>query len=250
MRIHTIPLALLLVCLAGCCNFSDKAKVEESDLHFFGDSVLTIVSTNRPNGYNISLMLTDDLCLWRLKRGDSINRYLAVLNPPSQFASWKGDSIGRIHTTFDIPILRNDSLGDEPDCFFMDIDFDGEVEFVVKSLGYNRFYYACYDLVDGNRHEPCVGFLLPMDAPYNNLVSGYGNETRFDFENKTIYVYERSGLTSRETWSKPIDGKIRTYQMKDYNFYGPDGGDHEEHIETYKLIDDTLRLVSHEIEKY
>lgn len=250
MRILISIFVLSLTVLVGCCNFSDKAKVEEPELQFFGNSVLTIVSTNRPNGYDISLMLTDDLCLWHLRRGDSINRYLAVLNPPSQFASWKGDSIGYIHTKFDIPTLRKDSLGDEPDCFFMDMDFDGEEEFVVKHLGYNRFYYYCYDLVDGNKHEPCAGFLSPMEAPYNNLVSGYGNETKFDYENKTIYVQEQSDMTIRETWLKSIGGKIRTYKMKEYNFHGSDGGPHEEHIKTYKLIDDTLRLVSHEIEKY
>lgn len=65
----------------------------------------------------------------------------------------------------------------------MDVNFDGEAELVVAHQGYNRIYYACFDLVNGNQHEPSIGILSPMDEePYNNIVGGMCGRTEFDYQ--------------------------------------------------------------------
>ena len=56
-------------------DISNKVK----ELTFFGDSALTIVSSNRPNGYLVKFFQTEDLTLINLSRGDSITDILLFM---------------------------------------------------------------------------------------------------------------------------------------------------------------------------
>lgn len=251
--IHIISLFAVLFCYS--CS-GDKKDV---DFTFFGDNVLTIVSSNKSNGYDISIIASDDLCLWHFRRGDSINRYLALHKMPLDFDSWRGDSIGTYKRDITIPSIKRNFDGKEPDFFFMDVNFDGEKEFVVKYPGYSNTYYACFDLFNGNSHEPCIGFLSPMDeAPYTSLVGGKGGETRFDYQNKEIYVLASAGMLSRETWAKMIEKsglpmKMEIYKVEETVWLSGEttaelGYDY--YVDTYQRINDTLKLVSHRELKY
>lgn len=85
----------------------------------------------------------------------------------------------------------------------MDVNFDGEDELVIEHPGYNRRYFACFDLVHG---EPDIapGILTSIDeAPYNNIVASENGctFTEFDFNKKSIHIFEQLGCcASVETW--------------------------------------------------
>ena len=119
---------------------------------FFGDSTLTIISANRPNGYLVKFFQTKDMVLLNLSRGDSINRYIALDEFPMsltfsscQDLSYRNDlrACGTYIRELDIPVQKELTMG----LFFMDVNFDGDEELVVSYEGYNQLYFACYDLV-------------------------------------------------------------------------------------------------------
>ena len=97
--------------------------------------------------------------------------------------------------------------------FFMDVNFDGEEDFIVAHKGYNRTYYACFDLVNGNSSGSCPGLLESNnEPPYNNIVSGINVQpsyTVFNRQKKDIYmrlwavahIMKRGLSTLRETSS-------------------------------------------------
>lgn len=244
-------ISLILLCTFGCGSKNNKAVLQNENTTFLGDSVLTVILSNKPNGYSISILMNKDLCLWHFQRGDTIDRYLALLGLPRALEDSLRDSIGIV--TRELPIATLDSLNG--DFFFMDVNFDGEEDFVVTLPGYNRVYYTCFDLVNGSRHEPCIGFLLPMsEGPYCNLVGGmymYG-KTEFDFENKIIHVSEWTGAASHvEFWAKPILSEYETKSgikifKKMRKEYSADGCETTE----YQLVNDTLREVSRKKEVY
>lgn len=81
----TLFISAMFFLLAGSCR--DSAKKQSETLtetistepeapSFFGDSVLTIISSNKPNGYSVKFFQTKDLTLINLSRGDSINQLL------------------------------------------------------------------------------------------------------------------------------------------------------------------------------
>ena len=135
--------------------------------------------------------------------------------------------------------------------FFMDVNFDGEEDFIVAHEGYNRTYYACFDLVKGNRNGSCPGLLESTDeSPYNNIVSGIDSQpsyTVFNRQKKEIYIYETMGCCSYyETWAKYFEGDnygneptIKVVKQEEHEWWA----DGKEHIATYKLINDSLKLV-------
>jgi len=154
-----------------------------------------------------------------LSRGDSINQYVPLHGIPY---SWVydyditdligdggsvGDSIGTFVREINIPIEKEKlSRG----IFFMDVNFDGEEELLIEHPGYNRIYFACFDIV-GGRADITPGILQAIDyEPYNNIVSTYYSKTKvgtidteFDYENKTIHIFEQMGCCSHvETWCK------------------------------------------------
>lgn len=88
----------------------------------------------------------------------------------------------------------------------MDVNFDGEEELIVEHEGYNRHYYACFDIVNGKTNGT-PGILPAMDEPpFDNIVTATGTaaiNTEFDFKEKTIHIYEQMGCSTYiETWCK------------------------------------------------
>lgn len=217
-----IPLFISVAfCLiAGSCNYNSN-KERNTLTHdiseeigaptFFGDSTLTIISSNKPNGYNVKFFQTKYLTLINLTRGDSINQYIALHEIPES-VRWEylrdltdgiePMAIGTYIREIKIPIEKS-QLG--WGLFFMDVNFDGEEELVIAHPGYNRTYYACFDIVNGEANIT-PGILHSMDEePYNNIVTGDGIDTEFDFKNKTIHIFESLGCCSyQETWCEMV----------------------------------------------
>lgn len=252
-------LPFILIILLSLCAFGCESKkhgeniMHKENTSFFGDSVLIIMVSDHPQGYSITVLKNNDLCLWRFQRGDSINRYLALHQLPLGVESSISDSIGIFSRGFEIPTL--DTLSEDlyyNPFFFMDVNFDGEAEFVVAHQGYNRTYYTCFDLVNGNRHEPSIGILSPMDEePYNNIVGGMCGRTEFDYQNQIIHIFENMGCTaSIETWAKPIKTeydiatKVRIYKRIEKEYHA----DGSEHITEYGLVNGSLEEISHKVE--
>lgn len=202
---------------------------------FFGDSTLTIISSNKPNGYSVKFFQTKDLTLVNLSRGDSINQYIALHKiPMSMYMASISDltygdkprTIGTYIREINIPIEEY-LLG--VGLFFMDVNFDGEEELVIEHIGYNRTYYACFDIVHGIA-TTAPGFLQPMNnEPYNNIVDGYDNYTVFDSDNKTIHIFEQMGCCSHvETWCEMVKDwdyekpKIQIVKRKEVDYTADD----------------------------
>lgn len=146
-----------------------------------------------------------------LSRGDSINQYIALHEIPMSMcmesisdltSGDKPSTIGTYIREINIPIEEY-LLG--VGLFFMDVNFDGEEDLVIEHPGYNRTYYACFDIVHGIA-TIAPGFLQPMNnEPYNNIVSGYDNYTEFDSDNKTIHIFKQMGCCSHvETWCEMV----------------------------------------------
>ena len=243
---------LTSLCFLGCKNRYSRTILQNENTSFFGDSVLTIISNNRPNGYSITILKNKDLCIWHFQRGDSINRYLALDDIPYFRGDYVGDSIGVYTRNIDIP--TSDTLIDNGDFyvvgpyFFMDVNFDGEAEFILSTLGHKRIYYVCFDLLNGNENDPCIGFLSPMnDEPYNNIVGGLCGKTVFDYQKQLIYIYEDMGAFDYvETWAKPIKFRyeqkpsVRVFKRIKKEFFV----EGYEHTTEYRLVNDTLKEVS------
>jgi hypothetical protein len=148
------------------------------------------------------------------------------------------DSIGIQYCEFNIPVEK-DSLGSG--IFFMDVNFDNEDELVIEGPGYNRCYFACFDLV-GN---PSPSILGPIrEPPYNNIVSSMSSKTDFDFKNKTIHIFEQIGCCSHiETWCKMMSDydfgpqKLVVYKQEDVVYWN-DGTTHKT---IYKRVDGELK---------
>ena len=241
-------------CEKGNTGKTKNMELSKCEKAFFGDSIAVFMLNKPQNGYRISFIHSKQLDLMHFERGDSISQYCAIHKLPYELRYYEEDSVGVFYVDIDFPILKLDTIGgtkDTPDMFFMDMNFDDEEEFVVKHDGYNRFYYACFDLVKGNWESSCPGILESTNTPpYNNIVSGIVEQpsyTVFDHKKKTIYVYETMGCCSYyETWAKYYEGdmygteaKVKVYKEVHHEWWG----DGTEHVETYKLINDTLTLV-------
>lgn len=209
--IALVILSILCLNLTGCSNNSSR-EMPKAIKEFFGDSLTIINSSNSPNGYKISIITNKDLCLCHFERGDTINQYFTLHKLPMNLHKYE-DSIGVYSVKMEFPVLKVDTLGGSkrtPDMFFMDVNFDGEEEFIVEHEGYNRIYYACFDLVNGNNETSSPGLLESIqEEPYNNFVSSDKLEpsyTVFDYKKKEIYIYESSGCCSyHEIWAKCFD---------------------------------------------
>ena len=256
MKKSVLPTLFVLIIMGSCNNKEPDNLSEVGDIPtrinpFWGDSSTVFVAKESQNGYRISILNNKELCLFHFERGDSINRYLAIHELPIECRLFE-DSVGVFTVNVRFPVCKLDTLdGTCPSMFFMDVNFDGEEDFVVVHQGYNREYYACFDLVKGNRNGSCPGLLESNnEPPYNNLVGGgYGhNYTAFDYKNKEIYIYESLGCCAhRETWAK--------YQKSDKFGFGEGvkleksilhelSQEGKEIITTYKMVDDTLKVVN------
>lgn len=176
---------------------------------FFGNSTITIISSNRPNGYLVKIFQTKDITLLNLTRGDSINQYIAIHEIPLSVSMHSfpdlriGECTGTYYREINIPVEK-ETLG--YGLFFMDVNFDGEEELIIEHNGYNRCYYACFDVVHG-KPDVSPGILQPMnEEPYGNIVSGSDEiYTKFDYNKKTIHISEQIGCCSHiETWCEMV----------------------------------------------
>ncbi|MDE6538051.1 MAG: hypothetical protein K2M13_08480 [Muribaculaceae bacterium] len=263
--LYMLGVAFVLALIAG--GFVSCTQKEEERHHigegsteknsvatgFFGDTILTIISANRPNGYLVKIFQTKDLTLFNFSRGDSINRYITLDEIPLSLSMGElsdltygdsPDSIGTYIREINIPVKRELGYG----LFFMDVNFDGEEELIIEHLGYNRTYYACFDIVNGSANIT-PGILQPMnDAPFNNIVSG-GDDTytEFDYDKKTIHIFEQLGCCSHvETWCEMVRDyksdvpKIKVVRREDVE-YTTDG-----YVITtnYKRVEGELKNVS------
>lgn len=244
--------------------------VEKESTNFWGHGTRTLLSSNFPNGYKVAVFYKekDNLCIWHFQRGDSIDRYIAGHELPWTLRSGCGSALhddvldkfyDPVDTTlvlpFDIPIVKQLKMNAaDGDICFMDVNFDGHEEFIIAHSGYNLTHYACFDLVNGEDigHNVCPGFLESLRGVFGQLVGGYYGETEFDHEKKIIHIKERLGCCKTvETWAKPIydtynSGKVKVFKEIRKEFWG----NGEEHVRTYQLVNDTLKLVSHEINRY
>lgn len=251
---------LVISLIFGGCSYDKgraiKIRHSKNEQTLFADSLAVLVFNKPQNGYHISIIHNKQLNLLHFERGDSISQYCAIHKLPFDLMRYEEDSIGVFYVDMEFPVLKIDTIGGSictPDMFFMDMNFDGEEEFVIQHEGYNRYYYACFDLVKGNNYGSCPGLLESNnEEPYNNIVSGMIKQqpsyTVFDHKKKTIYIYETMGCCSfYETWAKYYEGneygtkaKVKVYKKVSHEF----GVDGIEHIETYKLINDSLKLVN------
>lgn len=255
--VHILGVTYILSLMLGIvsCSISDNKKNtfdtennKSAITDFFGDSVLTIISSNRPNGYLVKIFHTRDMTLLNLSRGDSINKFLSIHEIPLSVENIRPDTIGTVVREINIPLENELASG----LFFMDVNFDGEEELILKYPGYNRSYYACFDIVKGVANVT-PGILQPMnEPPYNNIVTGDGDiygdiYTKFDYDNKTIHIFEQMGCCShQETWCEMVSDyefdppKVRIVRREDVD-YTSDG-----HIITtiYKRVDGELKEVS------
>ena len=254
-------MALLLYMFASCKNDNFRSNLKNdasANPKFFGDSTLTIVSSNKPNGYSVKIFQTKELTIMKFSRGDSIAQYVALAWIPENLmesectskltSGVKPDRIGTYICEINIPRTRKLIEG----ISFMDVNFDGEDDLVISHLGYNRIYYTCFDLINGSGGD-YPGFLLPMsDEPYNNIVGGMDGETVFDYFHKTIQIFERSGCcASRNTWCELVldegypqpEVKVVRIEEVEWNKEGCQ-------ITVYERIDKELKKISEKFEKY
>lgn len=198
MRTSIVLFVMVAVVMTACVQ-GEKVPMQKgiltSESSFFGDSTAVLIANTLQNGYKISIIHNKQLDLVHFERGDSISRYCAIHKLPFDLVQYEEDSIGIFQVDLDFPILKLDTLGGSkyaPDMFFMDVNFDEEEDFVVSHEGYNRTYYACFDLVNGNRAGSCPGLLESNnEPPYYNIVSGIYEQpsyTVFDRQKKEIYM--------------------------------------------------------------
>ena len=247
--------------LVGCGSERHKLRnsaLSLSDASFFGDSTAVFIASTPQNGYRISIIHNKQIDLVHFERGDTISQYCAIHRLPFDLRYYEEDSIGVFIVNLDIPVVQTDTLDgpmSTPEMFFMDVNFDGEEEFIVSHEGYNRTYYACFDLVKGNRLGSCPGLLESNnEPPYNNIVSGISEQpssTVFDRKKKEIYIKETMGCCSYyETWAKYFEGDnygneatVRVVRQEKHEWWA----DGKEHVQIYKLQNDSLKMVEDKV---
>lgn len=253
-NMRTLVLFFVISCFLVSCRYSNGKPLPPCESCFFGDSVAVIKLTNRPNGYKISILhQRDGLDLMHFQRGDSINQYISINSFPRELQRYYYGK-GVYYTRFDIPVMKVECLSEGSDFMFMDINFDGQEDFLVRVLGYNRTYYQCYDLVNGSQRGRFPMMLECLsEPPYNNLGAGGACETIFDFANESLIVEEELGCCCH----------IRTFARKlrddEYSFDGNVVVFREEEREVSsegalitikERIDDTLKVVKQYMDLY
>ena len=221
---------------------------------FWGKEVFVLISKDRPQGYEISIFKSDDLCIWHFKKGDDVNHYIATHQIPRDLENelykyleennypHNADIKMVFYTNFSEHIPVRDQL--DMGFSFVDVDFDGENEFVVEHNAYHlhNYYYACFDLDDGSK-AVFPGFLAPMyDDPYGNLKEGTRGRTTLDHKKKEIRIASKIGNADIiETFAKKIDGEVKVVESIEYVNYI-----NEKSKTTYKLVNDTLKKVGYQ----
>ncbi len=236
------------------------SRLSEADsiaASFFGGSTYVFISKDRPNGYEISILKSGNLCIWHFKKGEDIDHYIATHNMPRFLESElycyleeynypvNKDINVVYYTNFSEYIPIKDDIAEVIEFAFVDVNFDGKEEFVVE---YDTFflwnhYYACFDLETGyNKEYP--GFLSPMRGEvYGNLANGSRSRTTIDHAKEEIHIISKIGNSDIvETIAKKIDYEVKIVERIDYVNYS-----YEKSKTTYKLLNDTLKKVASEI---
>lgn len=160
----------------------------------------------------MKIFQTNDVTLLNFSRGDSINQLVSIHQLPESV--WENSfpdltngrkplAKGTYMREINIPV--KDNL--EPGLFFMDVNFDGEEDLLIDHPGYNRTYYACFDIANGIANIT-PGILHPMDEyPYSNIVSEEFDYcyTEFDYEEKKIHILDRIGPCHVESWCEMVE---------------------------------------------
>lgn len=246
-----IAVILTTICI-GCKETNRIASLPQTDISFWGDSTTVLISDKLHNGYKISIFKNKGLYFFHFERGDSINWYCEMDRLPDELKQYERDSVGVFEVDMDFPILRVDSLYDSssiPDMFFMDVNFDGEEEFIVEIYCHSMMGYTCFDLINRYRDGSRPALLEPMqDEPFDQIVSTIDDAmahcyTVFDREKKEIFIHQTSGCCkSTDTWAKCIEGvNFKVTKCVEHSYESD-----KMRIVTYELQNDTLKVVSDE----
>ena len=223
---------------------------------FWGDSATFFIAKNPQNGYRISIIKNKDLTLAHFERGDSISVYCSLDWLPSCLSEYENKA-GVFDVDIVIPAVKVDTLGGsktpKSDVFFMDVNFDGEEEFIQGYEANGWVGYNCYDIVNGR-----AGVLNPIEAePYcsmsygiDPMQSGY---TVFDYQKREIFIHHGSGCCAfRNIWAKYFEGdslgnpssvKVIREEYHQFNLG-------IETIETSELKDNVLQVTSKTKRRY
>lgn len=156
------------------------------------------------NGYDVEVKLFPDGDYYEVGYARyRFSSHKGVLEVDTGFFwDWKSDVEGgfeddiRYGGTYELKqplnsLVQGDTAEIEQCVFcFKDVDFDGEKELCFRAIGFNREYYNCYKVV-GGRIRQMVG------RPYNNIVYGTCGNTVFDYEGRSITVWEEMGASVR-----------------------------------------------------
>lgn len=254
-------LTVFLACQIMSCRHT-QSNLSKGISEFWGDSTAFYFFTKPQNGYKISIAHNANITMLHFERGDSFSCYCAIdLLPESiKESTTEADCIFTIDS--DIPVVKVDTLDDkhipESDVFFMDVNFDGEEEFVQAIRGNGWVDYTCYDLVNGIYESLSPGVVPAMEQPPYDIFStgiepmqsGY---VAFNHDKKEIFVHHGSGCCAfTDTWAKYFEGdslgnqsSIKVVREEYHSFDGQ-----SETIETYALQNDTLKMVGVMRRKY
>ena len=253
-KIITVLWILITFALVGCLHDNGSKAIKEgvskTDAYFFGDSSVVLTANDIQNGYQVSFINNKQIVLVHFERGDSISRYCALDRLPECLRNYE-DSMGVFSVDINIPVVKVDTLGGKntpvSDIFFMDVNFDGEEEFLLGQEGNGWVGYTCYDLAKGTG-----SILNPMqEEPYNSISYGIApcqaGYTVFDYQNKEIFIQHSIGAsTFHNIWAKYFEGdsfgnagKVKVVKIEEHEWKG----DGLMHVKTFKLVNDTLKLV-------
>lgn len=252
-------LVATLTCAILSCSQSDKNQISnlpESVAAYWGDSATIFIAKNPQNGYRISILNNKDILLAHFERGDSISRYALLGRLPNCLSKYEEGAMGIFSVDIEIPVVKVDTLGGsktpKSDLIFMDVNFDGEEEFLQAISGNGWVSYTCYDLVHG------FGQLGPLlDEPFN-LIS-YGVDpmqdgyTFFDHQKREIFIHHGSGCSAYSNiWAKYFEGdslgnppSVKVVR-EEYHQFNSD----IETIETSELKDNVMQVTSKTKRKY
>lgn len=253
-----IWLLLLMAYTFVGCNHSGLVKVTDlSDnvRSFWGDSTVVLQISKPQNGYLISIIHNKDLIIALFERGDTISGYCALEWLPDRLKNYEDAEPGVYAVDLDIPVIKIDTLDDKhipnSDIFFMNVNFDGEEEFVQAISSNGWVNYTCYDLVNGIRESLSPGVVPAMkQPPYDSFSTGIepmqNGYVVFNHEKKEIFVRHGSGCCAfTDTWTKYFEGDslgnspcLKVVEQEYHSF-----SNGTETIETYVLLNDTLKLV-------
>ena len=172
----------VLGCQHGTSN--DSNGIPEELKAFWGDSTAVIVAKNPQNGYRISIINNKDLTLAHFERGDSISVYCSLDWLPLCARDYENKT-GVFDVDIDIPVVRVDTLGGrktpKSDVFFMDVNFDGQEEFVQGYEANGWVGYNCYDIVNGGSGNSSVSrSIQSITESTGDLLAAYVNAIRAD----------------------------------------------------------------------